>query len=133
MGASHQDLGVVPQPAFQQDLQLPVQVFGVIFLGDTGLGFHDSIPPPRFHSILDRVSEGAAGRALLGRVGEDPEVVETGFADEVEEVMVRPATGSKSYTTVQAMGDQGTVSYGIGLTPTEKDWVRDCIIAVISR
>ncbi len=54
-------------------------------------------------------------------------------ANEVEEVVVRTPTGSRGFTMVQAIGDRATVSYGIGLTKAEKEWVRDCIVAVISK
>lgn len=54
-------------------------------------------------------------------------------ANEIEEVVVRTPPQSHGVTTVQAITDATTVHFGIGLPRAEKDWVRDCIIAVISR
>ncbi|MCK4376456.1 MAG: hypothetical protein KAX19_14055, partial [Candidatus Brocadiae bacterium] len=54
-------------------------------------------------------------------------------ANEIEEVVVRTPPASHGVTTVQAITDATTVHFGIGLPRAEKEWVRDCIIAVISK
>ncbi|MHC4591631.1 MAG: hypothetical protein ACYS8L_02925 [Planctomycetota bacterium] len=54
-------------------------------------------------------------------------------ADEVEEVVVRRTAGKHGSRTVQAITDAKTVRFGPLLTQAEREWVRDCIIAVISR
>lgn len=53
-------------------------------------------------------------------------------ADEVEEVVVRQMPRHRWETAVQAIGDEGSVDFGRGLPRAQQDWVRDCIIAVIS-
>jgi hypothetical protein len=54
-------------------------------------------------------------------------------AAEVEEVVVGTAPGTKRISTVQAISHTATVHFGYGLSLAEQRWVRDCIIAVISR
>lgn len=54
-------------------------------------------------------------------------------AGEIEEVVVRTPEGSQGFTMVQAVSDTGTVHFGFGLSQEEQHWVRDCVIAVISK
>lgn len=54
-------------------------------------------------------------------------------SDEVEEVVVRRRAGKHGTRTVQVITDEKTVHFGPLLTQAEREWVRDCIIAVISR
>lgn len=53
-------------------------------------------------------------------------------ADEIEEVVVRTPPGSQGSTVVMIISDERTAWFGMGLSQAEKEWVRDCIIAVIS-
>ncbi len=52
-------------------------------------------------------------------------------ADEIEEVLVRSSTGGSMGSTVQCVTDDMTLQFGGGLPRAAKDWVRDCIIAVV--
>jgi hypothetical protein len=54
-------------------------------------------------------------------------------ADEIEDVALRTPPGSHGFTSVVIATDAQTAWFGVGLEPAEKEWVRDCIIAVISR
>jgi hypothetical protein len=49
------------------------------------------------------------------------------------EVAVRPRVRSKDPETVQVIGRDVTLHFGLGLDREDLEWVRDCIIAVISR
>ena len=53
--------------------------------------------------------------------------------DEVEEVLIQALPDTEGVTTVQAITDKAMVHFGRGLSLAEKQWFRDCIIAVISR
>ena len=54
-------------------------------------------------------------------------------ADEVEEVIVGKHPSSPANIAVRVVADDVTLSFGSGLPRSEQDWVRDCVIAVISR
>jgi hypothetical protein len=54
-------------------------------------------------------------------------------AEEVEEVYVGRLPGGSSPAGVYAVADSGAVSFGIGLTKAPREWVRDCVIAILSR
>jgi hypothetical protein len=52
---------------------------------------------------------------------------------EIEEVIIAEPLGGKGTKTVQAVSEADTVHFGRALNAAERRWVRDCIIAVISR
>ena len=52
---------------------------------------------------------------------------------EIEEVVVAPLRGARGTCRVLAVADIGTVSFGMMLSRAQRRWVRDCIIAVISK
>ncbi len=54
-------------------------------------------------------------------------------AAEVEEVYVGSAPDGGGGNRVQVVGDSGVITYGSSLTKAERHWVRDCIVAVISK
>jgi len=59
-------------------------------------------------------------------------------ASEIEEVAIHalPAESFLSVpgvTTVQVISDSPVLQFGVGLPKADKEWVRDCIIAVISK
>lgn len=55
-------------------------------------------------------------------------------SDQIEEVVIRRPIGKKKApASVQAISDKATIAFGLGLKQPEKEWVRDCIIAVISK
>jgi len=53
-------------------------------------------------------------------------------ADEIEEVVVRTPQGSQGFTAVVIMTDTDMAWWGWSLEDEELEWVRDCIVAVIS-
>lgn len=57
----------------------------------------------------------------------------TAQAADVLEVAVRPRMRPKDPETVQIIGQEVTVHFGLGLSTQHLEWVRDCIIAVISQ
>lgn len=54
-------------------------------------------------------------------------------ANEIEDVLVAKPLGGGLGTTVQVIAGDTTIHCCRALTATDKEWVRDCIIAVISR
>jgi hypothetical protein len=52
-------------------------------------------------------------------------------AEDVEEVVIAAPSGQRGVETVQVISDTGVVSFGATLSPEQRRWVRDCIIAVI--
>jgi hypothetical protein len=54
-------------------------------------------------------------------------------ADSIEEVAVREPTGGGKNTVVQVISRAVTIRFGALLSEEEKEWVRDCIIVVISK
>jgi len=54
-------------------------------------------------------------------------------ADEVEQVVVAKGGRGRKATAVQIISDAKTICFGAHLTRKQMEWVRDCIIAVISR
>ncbi len=54
-------------------------------------------------------------------------------ADEIEDVMVGTPEGSQGFTMVQVIGEELAVYFGFGLSVEEQQWVRDCVVAVISK
>ncbi len=53
--------------------------------------------------------------------------------DEVEEVYVGRSPDGGGGNRVQIVGDSAILAYGSSLTKAERHWVRDCIVAVISK
>jgi len=53
-------------------------------------------------------------------------------AGEIEEVLILAPPGEQQ-TAVQAITDKAVVHFGMWLPVRDKEWVRDCIIAVISK
>jgi len=54
-------------------------------------------------------------------------------ADDVEDVLIQTPPNSSGVTMVCVLTDDDVLPYGFALKQPEKEWVRDCIIAVISR
>ena len=54
-------------------------------------------------------------------------------SDKIEEVVVASPASASGFSRVQAIADSGTVSFGMMLSKPQRRWVRDCIIAVISK
>jgi hypothetical protein len=54
-------------------------------------------------------------------------------AGQVEDVSVRTPPNSQGFTAVVAETDESHVVFGVGMTDAEKRWIRNCIIAVISK
>jgi len=54
-------------------------------------------------------------------------------ADLIEEVAVREPAGNGKHTLVQVISHGATIRFGALLSDTEKNWVRVCIIAVVSK
>lgn len=63
-----------------------------------------------------------------GKVGQESVV-----AGDVEDVSVRTPPNCQGFTAVVVETDENAIMYGMGMTEEEKRWVRDCIVAVISR
>ena len=53
-------------------------------------------------------------------------------SDEIEDVVVRTPPGSQGFKAVLIMTDNDVGWWGMGLKEEELEWVRDCIVAVIS-
>jgi hypothetical protein len=53
-------------------------------------------------------------------------------SQEIEEVVVRTPPGSQGFKAVVVIADSGVAWWGMGLSQEELEWVRDCIVTVIS-
>lgn len=53
--------------------------------------------------------------------------------DEIEDVVVQGPSGGKAAPTVCISSSKAVLRFGVGLSAAERVWVRDCIIAVISK
>ena len=54
-------------------------------------------------------------------------------ANQIEEVVVGKAPGGRKATAVQIISDAETLRFGAHLTREQMEWVRECIIAVVSK
>jgi hypothetical protein len=54
-------------------------------------------------------------------------------AEEIEDVIIQTPPDGQGMATVQVISDSPVLQFGVGLPKVDKEWVRDCVIAVISK
>ncbi len=58
---------------------------------------------------------------------------ETVATGDIREVVVSPIATQKQHTVIHVLHTAGDLQFGWGLTQAQNEWVRDCIVAVISK
>ncbi len=107
--------------------RIPLVLFGVLFVL---LGVAGAFVMRTLRQELELSPEGVTVR---WRLPWGVHAQETLPADEIRDVVVQKTSGGQGTPMVQLVGDDKAASFGLGLRMEDKIWVRDCVIAVISR